>query len=103
MLIIVAVIVITAGYFLFRSKKAPAALSGKLPTAYAPILNREIEFYQKLDKSGKAKFEKLAGEFLHYVRIEGVGTEITDIDNVLIASSAILVHWIQKDLRYPLE
>ena len=91
MLLVIAVIIVAAvGYFIFRSKMIPAEALTKLPPACAAIFNREVIFYQKLDKNAKTKFEKLAGEFLHYLNIEGVGTEITDTDSVLIASSAII-------------
>jgi Mlc titration factor MtfA (ptsG expression regulator) len=43
-----------------------------------------------LDDSEKARFETLVNEFLQYVHIEGVGTEVTDLDKVYIASSAVV-------------
>ncbi len=87
MTLIIITLIIIAGYFLFRKKKMRA---GSPQPDYPAILNREVAFYQNLDKNGKARFEKLADEFLRYVHIEGVGTTITDIDRVLIAASAII-------------
>jgi Mlc titration factor MtfA (ptsG expression regulator) len=90
-LLIVAIIIIAAGYFLLRIKKTtPVDNTANPPAAYAAILNREVAFYQGLDDDNKAKFEKMVGELLQYVRIEGVGTEITDVDRALIASSAVI-------------
>lgn len=88
--LIIAIVAVTAVYFIFRSKKKSADGIGNYQPNYSGILNREIAFYQRLDKNSKVKFEKLAGEFLNYVRIEGVGTAITDLDRLLIASSAII-------------
>lgn len=90
LLIITVIIIAAAAYSIFRSKITSVKAGANLPSAYAAILYREVGFYQKLDKSGKARFEQLAGEFLQDVRIEGVGTEITDIDSMLIASSAVI-------------
>ena len=90
LLIIAVIIIAVTGYFIFRPKKKYVEASAYILPAFTAIFNREVGFYQKLSKDGKVKFEKLAGAFLHEVRIEGVGTEITDIDRVLIASSAII-------------
>ena len=85
-----ALIIIIAGYFLFRTKKTPIIDTKPTLVSYKKILTQEVDFYQKLDENGKTKFELLVNEFLGYVRIEGVGTSITDTDKVLIASSAII-------------
>jgi len=89
-LLIGAVIIFIAGYLIFRKKMRPVANSSEPLPDYATILNGEVAFYQKLDKDSQDKFEKLVNDFLQYVRIEGVGTEISDLDRVLIASSAII-------------
>lgn len=85
-----ALIILVSGYFLFRKKKAFAISNAPTLAALKKILNQEVDFYQKLDKKNKNRFELLVNEFLGYVRIEGVGTDITDTDKVLIASSAII-------------
>ncbi len=89
-LLIVAVIILIAGYLIFRRKTTPVTPSTDHSPDYAAVLNGEVNFYQKLDKGSKDKFERLVHDFLHYVRIEGVGTEVSDLDRVLIASSAII-------------
>ena len=61
-----------------------------LPANYLTLLQNEVAFYRDLSDSNKTRFEKLVYEFLHYMRIEGVGTEITDLDRVLIASAAVV-------------
>jgi len=49
-----------------------------------------VTFYQKLDNIGKDRFEQMIADFLAETNIEGVGTEITSLDRVLIASSAVI-------------
>lgn len=83
--LIIGLIVLLAAYMLFRKKKTTV-----LPDTYKALLNEHISFYQKQDTATKARFETLVNEFLGYVRIEGVGTDITDLDRVLIASSAVI-------------
>jgi Mlc titration factor MtfA (ptsG expression regulator) len=61
-----------------------------LPDVYKALLNEHVDYYKKQDENTKTRFENLVQEFLSYVRIEGVGTEVTDLDRVLIASSAVI-------------
>lgn len=88
--VIFALIIIVTGYFLFRKKKAVATAEKTTLVAYKNILNQHVDFYQKLNESDKNRFEELVNDFLSYVRIEGVGTSISDLDKALIASSAII-------------
>jgi Mlc titration factor MtfA (ptsG expression regulator) len=46
------------------------------------------------------RFERLIAGFLETVRIEGVGLEITDVDRILIASSAIIPIFGYQEWRY---
>jgi Mlc titration factor MtfA (ptsG expression regulator) len=85
--IIIPLFAAVGAYFLFRHKANAAATSN---TDYKAILTGQVAYYRNLDDTGKAKFENLVADFLLYVRIEGVGTEITDIDRLLIASSAVI-------------
>jgi len=85
--IIIPLVAAVGAYFLFRHKANAAAKSN---TDYKAILTGQVAYYRNLDDTGKAKFENLVADFLLYVRIEGVGTEITDIDRLLIASSAVI-------------
>jgi MtfA peptidase len=90
-LLIIILLIVVAAYFLFRKKRIDTAIKHeKLPDTFKTILNTEVQYYQKLDNAGKSKFEELIFVFLHDIRIEGVGTEITDLDRVLIASSAVI-------------
>jgi Mlc titration factor MtfA (ptsG expression regulator) len=81
-------IILFVFYMLLRKKS-----SSKTPVisdANKALLNEHVEYYQKQDAATKARFETLVEDFLQYVRIEGVGTEITKLDKILIASSAVI-------------
>jgi Mlc titration factor MtfA (ptsG expression regulator) len=88
MYIILIVLLIGAGvYFFTRSKSKPV----DIPEAnYRPLLLEHIAFYGKLDDAGKNKFEQLVNDFLNDTTIEGVGTEITPEDRIMIASGAVI-------------
>lgn len=71
--------------------------------SYTKILSKKVSFYQNLSKSEKNNFKKRVLDFLEETHIEGVGTEITQLDRVLIASSAIIpvfgfTNWKYKNL-----
>jgi Mlc titration factor MtfA (ptsG expression regulator) len=85
---IIGLIILFAIIFLSRKKRN--SKTTVLSDAYKTLLNEHVEYYQKLDNATKPRFETLVQEFLQYVRIEGVGTAITDLDKVLIASSAVI-------------
>ncbi|MEJ7558863.1 MAG: M90 family metallopeptidase [Pedobacter sp.] len=89
-LVVSIAILIIAGYLLFRRRKTQAPDILESTVKYAGILNAEVAFYQKLDDAGKSRFENLVISFLSETRIEGVGTDITELDQVLIASSAVI-------------
>jgi Mlc titration factor MtfA (ptsG expression regulator) len=76
-------------YFLFRkkNKNSKSELEHK---NYQPLLLQHVDFYQALDEDKKTVFENLVNAFLEDTRVEGVGLEITDLDRVLIASSAVI-------------
>jgi len=85
---IAILLIAIAAYFWFRKKRRitnPIEQSN-----YKPLLEAHVAYYQKRDDADKARFEKQVAEFLSGTRIEGVGTEITELDQVLIASSAVI-------------
>jgi Mlc titration factor MtfA (ptsG expression regulator) len=95
------IIIIAAGiiaYTIFRKKNKPEIAI--IPHQYQPLLEENIVYYRKLDKAAKSRFEKMVDAFLSNVHIEGVGTEITDIDRVLVASSAVIPIFGFPDWRY---
>jgi len=78
-------------WFIFRKKSdAVTARPKKLDKAYRLLLDKHVNYYHKLNKAARKRFETSIADFLGYVNIEGVGTEITDQDRVLIASSAVI-------------
>ncbi len=61
-----------------------------LPANYKILLNKNVSYYRSLNQKNKIRFEEKISDFLSYVRIEGVDTEVNDLDKLLVASSAII-------------
>lgn len=70
------------------------------PEHWGSLLEKNVLFYQKLSLLDKAKFRKRVLLFLNTVYIEGVKTDIEDLDKILIASSAIIPLFGFKNWRY---
>ncbi|WP_428329290.1 zinc-dependent peptidase [Mucilaginibacter sp.] len=87
-------------WFLFRKKNKVIVLDETEKSAYKELLDAHIDYYQKLSDLEKSRFENLINEFLSGVTIEGVGTEVTATDKVLIASSAIIPIFGLGDWQY---
>ncbi|MFT4602268.1 MAG: Mlc titration factor MtfA (ptsG expression regulator) [Arenicella sp.] len=60
------------------------------PYQWKKILEERIEFYKGLNREERVMFEKKTHVFLLNVRIIGLETEISDLDRILIASSAVI-------------
>jgi Mlc titration factor MtfA (ptsG expression regulator) len=76
--------------FLFYRRKIKIAAVEKPDKNYKQLLAQQVDYYQKLTDTDKKRFEAMVQVFLQSVHIEGVGTEITDSERVLIASSAVI-------------
>ncbi|MES2808803.1 MAG: M90 family metallopeptidase [Bacteroidota bacterium] len=72
----------------------------KLDDALRAILASNVRYYQNLNEQEKVRFESQIAEFIEQVNIEGVGTEITDLDRALIASSAVIPVFGLGDWEY---
>lgn len=62
----------------------------QLPTHYPDLLQEHVSYYRLLAPAQKKFFETKMNYFLQHVRIEGIGTEVDDLDRVLVASSAVI-------------
>jgi Mlc titration factor MtfA (ptsG expression regulator) len=72
-------------------------LSGKrnsknliLPENHRALLNDHVVFYRQLNNKGKLRFENRIMDFLSYVRIHAVNTEMNELDKLLVACSAVI-------------
>ncbi len=64
------------------------------------LLAEHVSYYQKLDATGKVKFESMVAAFIQNIRIEGVGLEVTDLDRVLVAASGVIPVFGYQEWKY---
>ncbi|HRN57843.1 MAG TPA: zinc-dependent peptidase [Agriterribacter sp.] len=74
-------------FFAIRKRKRYVFV---IPGNIAQLLSDHVAYYRELNPEQKPLFEKRIKEFLSYIRIHGVNTEVEDLDRVLVASSAVI-------------
>ncbi|MFW0714901.1 zinc-dependent peptidase [Pedobacter sp. N23S346] len=84
-------------YFILRKKK-PAI--EPLTDTDRKILDDYVGYYHNLDSTDKLRFEQKIAEFFSTVKIEGVGLDMTTLDELLIASSAVIPIFGFTDWQY---
>lgn len=67
------------------------------------LLQQNVSYYKKLSPKNKSLFEYKVQEFLLNVKVIGIETKITELDKLLVASSAIIPifafpEWTYKNL-----
>ena len=78
-IIIIALVVLGIALYKKPLKKV------HLPDDYKELLTKHVSFYRALDEAGKNRFETKIKEFLGYIRITGVDTQVEDLDRLLVA------------------
>jgi len=86
--IVLLLFIIGAGVLIFRKPKK--AIAQPFPPHWHELLLEHVNFYRKLTPQMQAEFQRGIMKFLSEVYIDGVKTELTDLDKVLIASSAVI-------------
>ena len=71
-----------------------------MPANTLQILTDNVAFYRNLPPDKKPIFENRIENFLKHVSITGVGTNVEDIDRILIASGAIIVIFAFDGWKY---
>ncbi|MEQ9441233.1 MAG: zinc-dependent peptidase [Cyclobacteriaceae bacterium] len=78
------------GYWAWSQNRPVYQVPKKFSAKWRELLQTHVHFYQNLDASGKRNYEKKISNFLRQVRITGIRTEVTDLDRLLTASSAVI-------------
>ncbi|MFZ5977105.1 MAG: zinc-dependent peptidase [Bacteroidota bacterium] len=88
MLLVVSIALVAILIFWPKQKK-----SKPMPVSWQQLLLQHLHFYRHLSEAEQKLFEKRVMDFLQYVQIHPVKTTLTDLDKILIASSAIIPIW----------
>ena len=95
--IFLAVTVLT-GFFFYKKPKRLAVKS--FPTEWQSLLKEHVRFYRDLPKERQTEFRLRIMQFLSEVYIESVQFEITNLDKLLVASSAVIPVFGFKEWHY---
>jgi Mlc titration factor MtfA (ptsG expression regulator) len=88
-------------FFLIRSQlKIRKKKKSAVPPDLTQLLEQEVPYYQQLDAAEKTIFVKKAVKFLQRTHMEGVGTQVTNLDKTLIAAGAIIPVFGFKEWEY---
>ncbi|WP_460217828.1 M90 family metallopeptidase [Psychroserpens sp. MEBiC05023] len=71
------------------------------PMHWHDILLKEVSFYKKLSSKEQQRFQNRIMRFLSEVYIDSVDVEVTELDKILIASSAVIPVFSFKEWYYP--
>lgn len=85
--LILAIFFLVALYFIFRKKKVNLYALNK---ADQELLATRVSFYKNLTAEERLRFEKKIALFLGRIKIEGVGTEVSPLDRILVGASAVI-------------
>ncbi len=89
-------------FFFLRKRRQPVVVPEEpLPPTMVELLAANVPYYASLPENRQAVFAERVNLFLANVTIEGVDTEVTDVDKVLVASSAVIPVFAFDDWTYP--
>ncbi|MEM7087574.1 MAG: M90 family metallopeptidase [Bacteroidota bacterium] len=84
-LFIALLFVVIFGFFITRKKPVE-----KFPESWKPLLLEHVRFYQNLSEENKTVFRRRMMLFLSEVHLEGVTFDLSDLDKILVAASAVI-------------
>jgi len=96
--VIFLVAAILAGFYLYY--KSRPKIVKTFPAEWEGLLEEQVRFYRNLPKEKQPEFRGRILQFLGETYIDGVDLEITDLDKVLIASSAVIPVFGFKEWHY---
>ncbi len=95
--IILLVLIYCLGLYFKKQKRIH---DFKMPPDTRQLLLDNVAFYREIDDKQKLVFENRIKDFLQHVTITGIGTTVEPIDQILIASGAIILIFGFEDWRY---
>ncbi|MBO0934168.1 M90 family metallopeptidase [Fibrella aquatilis] len=88
-------------FFLKKRRKVLVEPAAPLPPTMVELLAENVPYYASLPEEKQPIFAERVNQFLANVTIEGVETEVSEIDKVLVASSAVIPVFAFDDWQYP--
>jgi Mlc titration factor MtfA (ptsG expression regulator) len=72
-----------------------------MPESSKDLLEKNVSYYAQLSHIDKERFEYKVQEFLMHTKITGIETEVSELDRLLVASSAIIPIFNFDNWHYP--
>jgi len=88
--LIIIILLIVALYFINKEDKTKATNTFVLTSLHINLLEKNVGYYSKLSAKKQTEFKKRIIEFLSHVKITGIETSVSPLDEMLIASGAII-------------
>lgn len=99
LIVILSVVIFLLWKVLYSKKKVKI---NSFPKSWENILDKYVSFYQYLNTKEKELFKKKVQRFITETKITGVKCEISDLERVLVASSAVIPVFSFQDWVYDL-
>ncbi|MCB0503458.1 MAG: zinc-dependent peptidase [Bacteroidetes bacterium] len=101
---LIFVLGISLVYMVYKAGRWKRPTGNDFNPDWRKFLEENIDFYQKLDNTGRKRFEYKISEFLGNVMITGIKTDVQDTDRLLVAASAVIPifnfpKWQYKNLK----
>lgn len=97
---LIVLLLIAGLYFINKKKKNKFQNKFVLSNLHVDLLKKNVAYYSKLNKQKQAEFTVRITEFLSTVKITGIETTVSPLDEILIASGAIIPIFGFKKWKY---
>jgi Mlc titration factor MtfA (ptsG expression regulator) len=87
---IILLIIILFAFYFFTTRNKSNIKAVREMVIDPVLLENNVSFYAKLDAAGKKKFEEDVLYFLKHVAVNGVDTEVDQLDKLLVAAAAVI-------------
>jgi len=88
-------------YFYSKNKSKPKIQLKEIPEHWHNILVDNVLFYKKLSENDQLYFREQIQKFLNEVIVEPVEFELEELDNLLVAASAVIPVFGFENWSYP--
>ncbi len=99
-MIVLAIFIVIALFVFSQYKGKEQTKNFEMPANTRKLLEDNVSFYENLDEDQQLEFVNRITDFLQNVTITGIGTTVEPLDQILIASGAIILIFPFKDWRY---
>lgn len=96
-ILIFILLVVFVGYSFYKMRDRKAE---PFPGHWHGLMMEEVAFYKALQPKEQTRFQKRTMQFLSEVYVDGVDLEVTDLDRILLAASAVIPVFGFKEWHY---